>query len=267
MLEEVVVSSTRIEHSEFEVPASINVVRMVDRPNALGVNLSDYLASMVGTGSRSRENYAQDEQLSIRGFGARAQFGIVGVRIYVDDIPATMPDGQGQVSHINFDSAERIEVLRGPFSALYGNASGGVVQIYTKPGNANGELRASLQAGSADTWRESLNASGLLQGVAYNVDYTHFTTDGAREHSKARRDSGNLRLDFSPLPGNKLTLISNRLSSPDAQDNGSLTLAQFNSDAKQAAPTALQFNTRKNLDQTQLGLRDKQTLSATQSSA
>lgn len=264
-LAEVVVSATRVQRSEFDVPATIDVVRIADRPNALGVNLSDYLGSLVGASSRSRENHAQDEQLSIRGFGARAQFGIVGVRIYVDGIPATMPDGQGQVSHINFDSAERIEVLRGPFSALYGNASGGVVQVYTKPGNADGELRGSLQGGSADTWRESLNISDLQHGLAYNLNYTHFTTNGWREHSTARRDSGNLRLDFSPLSGNQLTLIANRLSSPDAQDNGSLTLAQFNDDARQAAPTALQFDTRKSLDQTQFGLRDDQVLSDTQS--
>ncbi|WP_163773996.1 TonB-dependent receptor plug domain-containing protein, partial [Proteus mirabilis] len=70
-------------------------------------------------------------QLSIRGFGSRSMFGVRGVRMYVDGIPATMPDGQGQTSNIDINSVERIEVLRGPYSALYGNASGGVINVDT----------------------------------------------------------------------------------------------------------------------------------------
>ena len=53
-----------------------------------------------------------------------------GIQIYVDGIPSTMPDGQGQTNNIDIASLERVEVLRGPYSALYGNASGGVINAY-----------------------------------------------------------------------------------------------------------------------------------------
>ena len=92
------------------------------------------MASVPGLLARNRNNYAQDQQISIRGIGANSAFGIRGVRVYQDGIPATGPDGQGQVSQFNLDSAERVEILRGPFSALYGNSSGGVIQLFTSDG-------------------------------------------------------------------------------------------------------------------------------------
>src|SRR5581483_942357 len=105
----------------FDIGASIDRVDVqqadADRP---GVNLSEVLAGVPGVLARDRQNYAQDMQLSVRGFGARSSFGIRGLRLYVDGIPATMPDGQGQLSNVDLGSAAAIEVLRGPFSALYG---------------------------------------------------------------------------------------------------------------------------------------------------
>src|SRR5262249_37358277 len=139
---------------------------------------------------------AQDEQLSIRGFGARSTFGVRGVRLYVDGIPATAPDGQGQVSNFPLDAAQRIEVLRGPFSALYGNSSGGVIQIFTADLGAQPEWRAGLAGGSYGTWRAAANARGGGDGtLGYNVDFSHFYTDGYRAHSRAERENGNARFD------------------------------------------------------------------------
>lgn len=262
--QEVVVSATRSEQASFDVAAADTAVGVADS-GKLGINLSDYVSGMAGIAARDRQNYAQDQQLSIRGFGARAQFGIVGVRLYVDGIPATMPDGQGQASHIDFAGAERIEVLRGPFSVLYGNAAGGVVQVFTARGDEQTEVRASTQGGSFDTWRSSAGARGSLHGVDYNVDYTHFNSDGWRDHSHAHRDLGNVRLDLDPSANNHLMVIFNRLSAPDAQDNGSLTQAQFAANPRQAAPTSLQFDTRKSLSQTQFGVSDEQRLGEVQS--
>ena len=119
-----------------------------DREHA-ELNLSEYLGGIPGLVARDRQNYAQDEQISIRGFGARSTFGVRGVRLYVDGIPATMPDGQGQVSNFDLGSADRIEVLRGPFSALYGNSSGGVIQIFTADGTEPAELRSAASAAAA----------------------------------------------------------------------------------------------------------------------
>ncbi|MFO1265596.1 MAG: TonB-dependent receptor [Steroidobacteraceae bacterium] len=263
-LDEVIVTSTRMVQRAFDVPATVDVVALGERPDALGANPSEYLAGVAGLMVRDRATYAQEQQLAIRGFGARAQFGIVGLRLFADGIPATMPDGQGQLSHLNLDSAERFEVLRGPYSVLYGNASGGVVQLFTAAGSGPARLRATLLGGSYDTWRASLNLRGSSGGAGYNLDYTRLATDGAREHSRAQRDTANARLDFEPGAGNHLTLVANRLSSPYAYDAGALNRAQYEADATQVAPTSLQFDAHKALAQTQAGLVDEQQFGATQ---
>ncbi len=263
-LDEVVITSTRVEQRAFDVPAAVDSVRVVERPDALGINASEYLGAVAGLLVRDRQTYAQEQQISIRGFGARAQFGIVGLKLYVDGIPATMPDGQGQASHFNFDSAERFEILRGPFSVLYGNASGGVVQLFTAAGSGPASWRATVLGGAYDTWRTSLNLRGATHDVGYNIDYTRLRTDGPREHSAAQRDTGNLRLDFQPWDGNSLRLVANRLSSPYAYDAGALNRTQFDTDPAQVAASSLQFDTRKSLDQTQVGLVDEQRIGTAQ---
>lgn len=117
------------------------------------VNLSESLTSVPGLQVQNRQNYAQDLQISIRGFGSRSAFGVRGIRLYVDGIPATMPDGQGQISNIDINSIQDVEVLRGPFSALYGNASGGVINVTTETGDSRPPLRpaattAVMEAGA-----------------------------------------------------------------------------------------------------------------------
>src|SRR5882672_10819667 len=131
-LSPVVVTATRTERLLLDVPASVDVIdRESIRDAQLRVNLSESLAQVPGVVVLNRQNYAQDLQISIRGFGSRSTFGVRGVRLYVDGVPASFPDGQGQVSHFPLNAAERIEVLRGPFSALYGNSSGGVIALTT----------------------------------------------------------------------------------------------------------------------------------------
>src|SRR6201992_4295122 len=150
----VTVTATRLAMPSFDIPAAISTVSGAQlRDNALGVNLSDDLASVPGLLARNRNNYAQDQQISIRGIGANSAFGIRGVRVYQDGIPATGPDGQGQVSQFNLDSASRVEILRGPFSALYGNSSGGVIQLFTADGQGPLQLRSGVAYGSFDNFR------------------------------------------------------------------------------------------------------------------
>ena len=249
----VVVTATRTEQDAFDVPASIDAVDLGDRFDTPGVNPSEYLSGIPGLQARDRQNYAQDEQVSIRGFGARSTFGVRGVRLYTDGIPATMPDGQGQVSHFNLDSAERIEVLRGPFSALYGNSSGGVIQLFTAEGSAPPEVDFGLVGGGNGSWRASANARGASGVFDYNLDATHFQTDGYREHSRARRESGNARLGWKIGDGGKLTLLLNTLSVPQAQDPLGLTRAQFEADPRGVAAVAGQYDTRKSVHQNQGG--------------
>jgi iron complex outermembrane receptor protein len=249
------VTATRLPRDARDVPAAIAVVEgeRLQRPS-LGVNLSEKLQEVPGLLARERQNFAQDLQVSVRGFGARATFGIRGIRLFLDGVPATMPDGQGQVSNFNLASAGRIEVLRGPFSALYGNAAGGVISMFTADGAASSGLRLSLGAGSFGAQRETLDWRGAEGGLDYVLDYTHFRTGGYREHSAATRESFNARLKYSAGDADDVVLVANALDSPEAEDPLGLTADQMAEDPRQATPAALAFDTRKSVRHQQLGL-------------
>jgi iron complex outermembrane recepter protein len=252
---EVVITATRMQVRAFDVPAAISRVEIEQlRDNALGVNLADDITFVPGLLARNRNNYAQDQQISIRGIGANSAFGIRGVRVYQDGIPATGPDGQGQVSQFNLDSADRVEILRGPFSALYGNSSGGVIQIFTADGHQPGELRSSIAYGSFDTFRAGITVNDSVGNFGYNAAFTHFIVDGYREHSSARNESFNGKFDYAFNDRNRIAFIANIVSRPDAEDPLGLTPAQFAADPDQTTAVATQFNTRKSLDQQQGGL-------------
>ena len=156
VLSGVVVTATRTGEDLLLVPAAIDVIDASDIQRAQPrINLSESLQRVPGVVARDRQNFAQDLQISIRGFGARSTFGVRGVRLYTDGIPATMPDGQGQVSHFALDAAQRIEVLRGPFSALYGNSSGGVIALYSAEASDHPTFGLEFDAGSHGTSRSS----------------------------------------------------------------------------------------------------------------
>jgi len=260
----VTVTATRTELPPFEVPASVDVIDG-ERLRADGraqLNLSESLALTPGVLARDRQNQAQDLQLSVRGFGARSTFGVRGVRIYVDGIPATMPDGQGQLSHIDIGSASRVEVLRGPFSALYGNSSGGVVQVFTEEGQGPFTLTPSLAWGSDGFYRSGLKAAGNTSGIGslgYNLNASRFSSDGFRAHSAAQRELANARLDWRLANDGQLTLVANHVDLR-ADDPLGLSRAQFDAAPQSADPSATQFNTRKTVRQTQLGLVYEQPL-------
>lgn len=250
----VVVTGTRVADAAFDVPASVDRIDAdALRDSRLQVNLSEMVGGVPGLMARDRQNYAQDVQLSVRGFGARASFGIRGVRLYVDGIPATLPDGQGQISHADLGSAARIEVLRGPFSALYGNSSGGVLQVFTEEGEGAPALGFGVAAGSDDTTRVSAKASGREGALGYVVHASRFETDGYRRHSAARRDLGNAKLSWHAGDAGKLTLVANSVAVPYAQDPLGLTRASFEADPRSVEAPALDFDTRKHYNQTQLG--------------
>ena len=175
---------------------------------------------------QSRQNYAQDLQVSSRGFGARSSFGVRGVRLYSDGIPGTMPDGQGQFSQFDLGSADHIEVLRGPFSALYGNSSGGVIAVFTKDAPPGFDLDSSLEYGSLNTQRYAALAEGDTGRVNYVLDVSHFQTDGYRRHSEAQRNvlNGKVRVKLDDV--SQLTFIANAVISPFMQDPLGLTGAQ-----------------------------------------
>lgn len=237
---------------DFDLPASFTVVA-ADDDNRRGAQVSELLDGIPGLVARDRQNYAQDTQLSIRGFGARSTFGVRGVRLLVDGIPASMPDGQGQLSHFNVLGAQRVEVLRGPFSALYGNSSGGVLQLWSADGEPDDPWRLRATYGSNATVNVGAQVLGQQGAVHYNLAANHFDTDGFRAHSRAKCDSVNAKLGFDLAEGRRLDLVLNYLDAPDAQDPLGLTRAQFNADPAQATSVATQFDTRKSVRQSQAG--------------
>ena len=253
-LDTVVVTATRDADDALNVPASIDRIEADDIRRAQPrTNLSESLQRIPGVLARDRQNFAQDLQISIRGFGARASFGVRGVRLYTDGIPATMPDGQGQVSHFALDAADRIEVLRGPFSALYGNSSGGVIQLFSAPPPARPEFSAGLLTGSDALQRGTLSWRGPWNHAGgYRVDAAGFTTDGYRDHSRARRNSLQAALSGGLGPDGSFNVIANALDLR-ADDPQGLSRDELDADRRAASPGALRFDTRKRVRQQQLG--------------
>ena len=261
----VVVSATRVGHPSFDLPASIDVIdsaRIQD--GQIRVNASEALAAVPGLVVQNRQNYAQDLQISSRGFGARSAFGVRGVRLISDGIPASMPDGQGQAATFNLDTAERIEVLRGPFSAIYGNHSGGVIQLFSKDGQGPAAVELSVTGGSDGTNKVDLNAQGEANGIGYVLDGSRFRTDGFRDHSAATREQAFGKITVKPNADSKLTIVANSLHQGNTQDPLGATWATFERDPRAGETDATdtqnpkrtlaeRYNTRKSIDHQQIG--------------
>ncbi|HIL02384.1 MAG TPA: Plug domain-containing protein, partial [Myxococcales bacterium] len=128
--EEIIVRASRVSTTLLETPAAVSVIDAEEiqlaRPQ---LTLGESLARVPGVFTQNRQNFAQDLRISIRGFGARARFGLRGIKLIVDGIPATLPDGQGQLDTLQLSTAGRIEVIRGPSASLYGSAAGGVIRL------------------------------------------------------------------------------------------------------------------------------------------
>jgi iron complex outermembrane recepter protein len=248
----VVTGSARAQRA-FDLPFAIATVDAQALHDAGPmINLSEGLVRVPGLVVNNRNNYAQDLQISSRGFGARAAFGVRGLRLYTDGIPATSPDGQGQVAHFDLAGAQRIEVLRGPFSVLYGNSSGGVIALFTAPARQP-QSEAAVDLGSFGLRQGRVSvATPLGQGFDIRANATALTLDGFRPQSAAERSLGNVRVGWQGSADTVTLLLSGQRQ--DAQDPLGLSREQFDADPLQTTEQALQFNTRKTIDQVQGGV-------------
>jgi iron complex outermembrane receptor protein len=253
-LEEVVVTASRSAQRSFDAPAAIQSVnRSVIEQGGPQVNLSESLNRVPGLTILNRQNYAQDLQVSIRGFGARSPFGIRGIRLLVDGIPATTPDGQGQGSSISLTSTERMEVLRGPLAQMYGNSSGGVIQAFTRAAPETPEFDASVYTGSFGMTRTDWQYAGRTGSYGLVADYSTFDIDGFRANSATERKQFNGKLSFDPNEKTHVNVVFNRFDMPLAQDPLGLTRAQLQADPTQAGNGAVLQSVRKVVLQNQLG--------------
>ena len=250
------VEATRTDTTYLQTPASVFRIDAPQVDTSSQVNLTEVVKGVPSLQIRNRENYAQDLQLSMRGFGARSTFGVRGIRLYVDGIPATMPDGQGQTSNIDLSSLDHVEVLTGPFSSLYGNSSGGTILTSTKEGQGKDSIELSYSGGSHDKSRAGLVLQGGAKGAnepSYVISSSYFDTDGYREHSGAEKVLNNAKLSWNLDDGSKINWVTNYVKI-HADDPQGLTRDQWNANPKQQVPFLKQFNVRKDIEQTQMGV-------------
>ncbi|MCH7394938.1 TonB-dependent receptor [Acinetobacter dispersus] len=250
------VEATRTDTTYMETPASIFRVDMPQNDQSAQVNLTEVVKGIPSVQLRNRENYAQDLQLSMRGFGARSTFGVRGIRLYTDGIPATMPDGQGQTSNIDLSSLSHLEVLTGPFSSLYGNSSGGAILATTREGQGKDSIEMSYAGGSHNKNRAGL----VLQGGAKNqnepsyiISSSYFDTDGYRDHSSAEKVLNNAKLTWNLDDGSKINWITNYVKI-HADDPQGLNRAQWQQNPRQVNDANNVYKVRKDIEQTQTGV-------------
>ncbi len=251
----IVVTGTRFEQNSFDLPIAIDVVNQEDiQAGQLQMTLSESLIRIPGITAQNRTQSAQDPQISSRGFGSRSSFGVRGVRVYVDGIPLTMPDGQGQPGVVDLSAIRSIEVLRGPFSALYGNSSGGVIQLFTENAPKTPEVGATVMFGSYNTTRQILEAAGDADGVEYLLNFSNFESDGYRDNSESDKQQATAKFKFNISADTKLTTLVNWFDQK-AQDPIGLDRARaFNSSTRESVvPAAIFANTSVKRDHAQIG--------------
>ncbi|WP_061237987.1 TonB-dependent receptor [Ectopseudomonas composti] len=258
-----VVTGSRYQASGWQLPFSVN---RIDAEQATlgkpGVNLSEALGSAPGVVAQNRQNYAQDLQISSRGFGARSAFGIRGIKLLADGVPLSNPDGQGQAATFDLDTLERIEVLRGPFASVYGSNSGGVIQLFSRDGEGPPKVSVDTSQAAYGTSRTRVAAEGGNDKAGFIINRSHFETDGYRDHSGAILDKTFAKLTLYPDDASKLSLSVSELDQNDTQDPQGLTWAQVQNNRRAAAPSALLFNTRKTVDHRQFALNYERSFAA-----
>ena len=229
------VSVTRAELPLAKVPLAVQTVdrQAINRARPTW-GLDEALAVVPGVYAANRYNFSQDQRISIRGFGARSAFAVRGIKILIDGIPQTLPDGQGQLTNLELGDVDHIEVLRGSASALFGNATGGVISIWTNP-QAVASVRedARVVGGSfgrsGRSWTKWQSTTGLRVGSSGNAQLTasRLSYDGERDHSAADQRVLNARLALPLNGGWSLAVLTDYADNPRADNPGSLTFTEL----------------------------------------
>lgn len=252
----ITVTAPRLSRDLYSTPAAVSVLEPRDlQQGQQGIRLDESLEQVPGLFLQNRDNFAQGQRLSSRGFGARAPFGIRGLFIRVDGVPYTLPDGQSQIDAVDLASAETIEVLRGPSSVLYGNAAGGVLDITTADGSRRPRPALGVQAGSDGLRHYQARVGGDSGRWFYHGSVSALTADGYRDQSEVEKYQFNGRLGYRLDDQRRLSGLINLLELPKGQDPGGLTREEAAAGSRQAAPAAGPLDAGQKLDQQLLALR------------
>ena len=256
VLPTVEVSAPRLAREIYATPAAVSTIEQdAIAQGQQRVRLDESLNRVPGVFLQNRDNFAQGQRISIRGFGARAPFGVRGITVMVDGIPYTLPDGQAQLDAIDLDSAERIEVIRGPSSVLYGNAAGGVIDITTADGRDNPGTRLRMGAGSDGYQKVALQNGGVQGDWSHHISLTGLNVDGYREQSSTEKYLLNAKLRRELGSDRALTAIINLLDNPRSEDPGALNAREVAEGRDQAAPNSLALDAGQTVDQQLIGLQ------------
>lgn len=255
-IETIEVNAVRTNTDLYKLPFAVDVVpgAQVQRYQQQ-LSLDESLAAVPGLHLQNRYNFAQDTRISIRGFGARGNFGVRGIKILVDGIPSTMADGQGQTDSLDLGSVGRIEVIKGSGSYLYGNASGGVINILTQPAPDMPQSEIRLTAGQHGYSKYQFKSAGTHERMDYLVSASQLAIDGFRQHSKAQNTVFSSKLNLELQEGGELSLLLNLFNSPISQDPGALNRLHASSMPQSAYPANLLFNAGEELNQQKLGVK------------
>lgn len=254
-IEQIRVTVTRLDQSLLDVPSAVSLVNKEDiQVGRQQLGLDESLNRVPGMFFQNRYNFTQDLRVSIRGFGARANFGIRGLKIISDGIPATLTDGQSGTDDLDIGSVDRIEILRGPSSSLYGSASGGVISLYTEDGPEVPFVEASVNVGEYDHQKYQAKAGGQFEKLNYLLNISTMSMDGYREHSRVEHSLINSKFRYDIDSESDLTIILNAVDSPMADDPGAITEVQVAQNPQQAEARNLSSNAGEAFEQQKFGL-------------
>ncbi len=251
----VVVTATRVPEPLVDVPAAMSVVDRPDIQDARPtVSIAESLPRVPGVFAQESGNFAQDVRLQIRGFGTRAAFGIRELKVLMDGLPLTLPDGQTELDDVDFGVVDRIEVVRGPSAALYGNASGGVVQLFTMEAPATPTVAVRLTGGSSGLGKVQVRGGARSGPARLALSGSFLRQEGFRTHSATESGTvtGSLRYDLGAATD--VTVLVAGVDAPTAEDPGAVTRATASRDPRAARDLNIRLDAGEAVQQGRLGV-------------